>query len=77
MKILMRITINALALFVITGWAVVFFKYHEGGFFHLTLIIGVIALILQWIPNKTPTQPNKEGEIKTPAKGLGKSTAAK
>lgn len=77
MKILMRITINTLALLVITGWAVVFFKYHEGGFFHLTLIIGIMALILQWIPNKTPTQVNKEGKIKPPAKGLGKRAAAK
>ncbi|MDF3027230.1 MAG: hypothetical protein K0S23_1537 [Fluviicola sp.] len=77
MKILMRIAINTLALFVITGWAIVFFIYKEGGFFHLTLIIGVMALILQWIPNKAQTPTNKRAKIKNPTKGLHKGATAK
>jgi hypothetical protein len=73
----MRIVINTLALFVITGWAIVYFKYNEGGFFHLTLIIGVMALILQWIPNKTQARRNKGARMKNPVKGLRKGAAAK
>lgn len=77
MKILMRITINILALLVITGWAIVYFKYKEGGFFHLTLIIAVMALIIQWIPDKTQAHTNKKVKIKNPVKGLSKGAAAK
>jgi hypothetical protein len=48
---IMRATIYILSLLVITGWAVVYFKYHEGGYFHLTLAVAVIAISIQWLPD--------------------------
>lgn len=47
----MRIIIYALALLVIAGWAVVYFKYKEGGLFHLTLATAIIAIVAQWLPD--------------------------
>lgn len=46
-----RIIIYALALLVIVGWAVVYFKYKEGGLFHLTLAVAIIAIVVQWLPD--------------------------
>lgn len=46
---MMRVTIVILALLVMMGWAIVYFKYNEGGFFHLTLAVAVAALVTQWL----------------------------
>ncbi|MNJ86386.1 hypothetical protein D3C87_38800 [compost metagenome] len=46
----MRVIISILALFVMLGWAVVYFKYDQGGLFHLTLATAVISIIVQWLP---------------------------
>jgi len=48
---MMRIIIYVLALLVITGWAVVYFKYHEGGYLHLTLAVAILAIVIQWLPD--------------------------
>lgn len=40
-----------LAILIIIGWGIGYFGYHVGGFFHLTLAVAVIAIVLQLIPN--------------------------
>lgn len=51
---MMRIAVYILALLVIIGWAVVYFKYHKGGLFHLTLVVAIISLVMQWLPSSKP-----------------------
>jgi len=46
----MNSILTGLAIGVISGWAVGHFRYHEGGFFHLILIVGLIAIIRQLLP---------------------------
>lgn len=38
-----------LATLVIIGWAIGYFGYHEGGFFHLILLVGVTVMVIQLI----------------------------
>ncbi len=47
----MRATIITLALLVTFGWSIVYFKYQTGGIFHLTLIVAVLALMMQLRPH--------------------------
>lgn len=49
---MMKTIICILALLVIAGWSIVYFKYREGGYFHLTLALAVFALINQLLPNR-------------------------
>lgn len=46
----MRATIIVLALLVTLGWSIVYFKYDTGGVFHLTLIVALLALMMQLRP---------------------------
>jgi hypothetical protein len=48
----MKALVSILALLVIAGWAVVFFKYNAGGFFHATLVIALVSLAMQWLPSR-------------------------
>ncbi|WP_343631758.1 hypothetical protein [Fluviicola sp.] len=48
----MKITICFLALLVIGEWGVVFFKYNQGGYFHLALALALFALINQLLANR-------------------------
>lgn len=61
-----------LALLVIAEWAIVYFKYKSGGFFHLTLVVAVITLIVQWFPIRFVIQSNKKRKIKNSIKDLSK-----
>jgi hypothetical protein len=54
---MMKLIIYILALLVITGWSVVYFKYNRGGLFHLTLAVAVISIAAQLIPGSK--SPNK------------------
>ena len=67
----MRTIIYILALLVIAGWSVVYFKYHEGGYFHLTLAVAIIAIVIQWLPDikssnkfKNRTHESRKGSFK-------------
>lgn len=53
-KVLMRVLLNTLALIVIIGWSIVYFKYHTGGLFHLTLAVALVTLVIQWFPKSKP-----------------------
>ncbi|MES2554979.1 MAG: hypothetical protein V4604_02460 [Bacteroidota bacterium] len=46
----MKAIIITLALLVSMGWSIVYFKYETGGIFHLTLIVAVLALMMQLRP---------------------------
>lgn len=46
----MNSILTGLAIIVITGWAIGYFAYHEEGFFHLILVVGVIAIVRQLVP---------------------------
>lgn len=46
----MNSILTGLAIRVITGWAIGYFGYHEGGIFHVILLVGLIAIIRQMIP---------------------------
>jgi hypothetical protein len=46
----MNSILTSLAILDIIGWAIGCFAYHEGGFFHLILVVGLIAIIRQLIP---------------------------
>jgi hypothetical protein len=59
----MRLIISVLALLVITGWAIVYFKYKEGGMFHLTLVIAVLAIVMQWFPGIRSTHKLKKPKL--------------
>ena len=48
----MRTIICILAFFVIGEWAVIYFKYNEGGLFHLSLLLALYALKVQLFPNR-------------------------
>lgn len=56
---MMRIIICILALLVIAGWAIVYFKYNKGGLFHLTLVVAVIAIVVQLFPGSKPSNKFK------------------
>lgn len=60
---IMRLIIYFLALLVITGWAIVYFKYNEGGMFHLTLVIAVLAIVMQWFPGIKPSHKLKKPKL--------------
>lgn len=60
---IMRLIIYTLALLVITGWAVVYFKYNEGGMFHLTLVIAVMAIVMQWFSGIKPSDKLKKPKL--------------
>lgn len=62
-RIRMRLIIYILALLVITGWAIVYFKYDEGGFFHLTLVIAVLAIVMQWFQGIRPSHKLKKPKL--------------
>ncbi|WP_341905231.1 lmo0937 family membrane protein [Fluviicola taffensis] len=47
---IMNSVLTSLAILVITGWAIGYFRYHEGGVFHLILLVGLVAIIRQLIP---------------------------
>jgi hypothetical protein len=47
---IMNSILTGLAILVITGWAIGYFRYHEGGIFHLILVVGLIAIIRQLVP---------------------------
>jgi|GEM_PF-2986725 len=46
---MMNSILTSLSIMVITGWAIGCFRYHEGGVFHLILVVGLIAIIRQFI----------------------------
>jgi hypothetical protein len=46
----MNSILTGLAILVISGWGVGYFGYHEGGFFHVILVVGLIAIIRQLLP---------------------------
>lgn len=50
----MRIVISTLSIIVAMGWAIVYFKFGAGGIVHLTLVVAVAALVMQWLPNNKP-----------------------
>lgn len=41
--------LTGLAMLVITGWAIGYFRYQEGGVFHLILVVGLIAIVRQLV----------------------------
>ncbi len=41
-----------LAIIVIIGWLIGYFGYHEGGFFHLILLVGVTVMVIQLVPDR-------------------------
>lgn len=50
----MRVVISALSILVAMGWSIAYFKFESGGPTHLTLVIAVLALVMQWLPSSKP-----------------------
>ncbi|MNJ86390.1 hypothetical protein D3C87_38840 [compost metagenome] len=50
----MRVVISTLSILVGMGWSIAYFKFESGGTVHLTLVIAVLALIMQWLPSSKP-----------------------
>lgn len=48
----MKRILSTLAVLLIIGWAIGYFGFHMGGFFHLVLVIAVIAIVVQLIPDR-------------------------
>jgi hypothetical protein len=47
--------LTSLAVLVIIGWGIGYFGYHEGGMFHLILVVGIIAISRQLLPVRKPS----------------------
>lgn len=50
----MRVVISTLALIVSMGWSIAYFKFDTGGLIHLTLIVAIIVMVMQWLPSSKP-----------------------
>ncbi|WP_343631752.1 lmo0937 family membrane protein [Fluviicola sp.] len=50
----MRVAISTLSILVAMGWAIGYFKFEAGASIHLTLVVAVLALIMQWLPSSKP-----------------------
>ncbi|AEA45054.1 lmo0937 family membrane protein [Fluviicola taffensis] len=49
----MKGILSTLAILIVIGWAIGYFRYHvEGFFFHLTLVVALVSLFLQFLPTK-------------------------
>lgn len=47
----MKGILSTLAILIVIGWAIGYFRYHvEGFFFHLILVIALVSLVLQLLP---------------------------
>ncbi|TSJ42113.1 hypothetical protein FO442_13355 [Fluviicola chungangensis] len=68
----MRIIICILALIVITGWAIVYFKFNKGGMFHLTLAVAVIAIATQLLPGSRTSDKLKDQNHERRKRSLSK-----
>ncbi|MGV3611942.1 MAG: lmo0937 family membrane protein [Fluviicola sp.] len=50
----MRVVVSTLSILVGMGWSIGYFKFEAGGTFHLTLVVAVFALVMQWLPSSKP-----------------------
>ena len=53
-RLIMRVVVSTLSILVGMGWSIGYFKFEEGGSFHLTLVVAVFTLIMQWLPSSKP-----------------------
>ncbi len=50
----MRVVISTLSILVGMGWSIAYFKFDTGGPLHLTLVVAILALVMQWLPSSKP-----------------------
>lgn len=48
----MKKILNTLAVLLLIGWAIGYFEYHLGGFFHFILVAVLIIFIVPFLPGK-------------------------
>jgi len=46
----MRVIVSTLSLLVGMGWSIAYFRFDVGGLYHLTIVIAVAGLVMQWLP---------------------------
>ncbi len=50
----MRVVVSTLSILLAMGWSIGYFRFEAGEPIHLTLVVAVFALIMQWLPSSKP-----------------------